>query len=288
MSNGLDHRLVRDYLAELDRALATVPAAEAAELREQITTHLDDALPPDADDEQVAGVLTRLGRPSDLASVPPGPSAAELAARRARRRQGRITWAIVGLVVLAVAAWPTYVGAMHSVAALQPRGAAAWWYPQDTAHQVRTEADGLVQLTVPIRSAERQGFVVDVYNPSGMTQTVLGATQTAYGATEDGAPGSPYSQLAVSTREVRGGAAALRAGAYGLPGVIPPHQSRAIRLMWVSIECDERGGGGSVGQLVLQVRVGLITRTETLTLNQTWAVVGPSTGKYALTAPACK
>src|SRR5258708_14888284 len=65
---GLDHRLVRDYLRELDAALATLPAARARELRQQITAHLDEALPPGADDQGVAATLGRLGSPTDVAA----------------------------------------------------------------------------------------------------------------------------------------------------------------------------------------------------------------------------
>ncbi len=281
MSSSLDHPLIRDYLAELEAALAALPPAQAAELREQISAHLEEELHPDADDATVADVLARLGPPGELAGAPASPTAADLAARRARRRRTRTTWVVLGIVALVAAAWPSYVAVMHDVGSLQVRGASAWWYPQDSARQVRTEADGIVQLTVPIRSSERQGLVVDVYNPSSWTQTVTGPAS-------EFSPGSPYGQVAVSTQPVHGSAAALRAATYGLPGVIPPHQSRAIRLMWVSIMCDERGGGTIVSQLVLQVRVGWVTRTEVVNLNPTWAVYGPSTGKYALTAPACQ
>src|SRR5258708_38494357 len=65
---GLDHRLVRDYLRELDAALATLPAARARELRQQITARLDEALPPGADDQGVAATLGRLGSPTDVAA----------------------------------------------------------------------------------------------------------------------------------------------------------------------------------------------------------------------------
>src|ERR1019366_4537557 len=64
----LDHRLVRDYLRELDAAMRGLPAAQARELKEQITAHLDDALPPDAGDQEVAATLSRLGSPAGLAA----------------------------------------------------------------------------------------------------------------------------------------------------------------------------------------------------------------------------
>jgi hypothetical protein len=58
---ALDHPLVRGYLRDLDAALRGLPAAQAGELREQITAHLDDALGPDAGDQEVAASLSRLG-----------------------------------------------------------------------------------------------------------------------------------------------------------------------------------------------------------------------------------
>jgi hypothetical protein len=72
----LDHRLVRDYLGELDAAMSGWPAAPADELREQVTAHLDDVLPPDAGDYEVAAALSR----SHSRTVPPLPSYPETAA----------------------------------------------------------------------------------------------------------------------------------------------------------------------------------------------------------------
>jgi len=88
---ALDHRLVRDYLRELDAAMRGVPAAQARELREQITAHLEDALRPYAGDQEVAAALRRLGSLADLAaeagaaSGSPGPRSA-LSSSRMRRR----------------------------------------------------------------------------------------------------------------------------------------------------------------------------------------------------------
>src|SRR6185437_9401915 len=65
---ALDHWLVRGYLSELDAALGGLPAAQARELREQISAHLADALGPDAGDQEVAATLSRLGSPADLAA----------------------------------------------------------------------------------------------------------------------------------------------------------------------------------------------------------------------------
>ena len=65
---ALDHRLVRAYLRELDAALRGLPAAQARELKEQITAHLQDALGPQAGDQDVAATLSRPGSPAGLAA----------------------------------------------------------------------------------------------------------------------------------------------------------------------------------------------------------------------------
>lgn len=100
---ALDHWQVRGYLSELDAALGGLPAAQARELKEQIAAHLDDALGPDAGDQEVAAALSRLGSPADLAaeagaaSGPPGPRLA----RSARRTRWRLAVIIAVLLVTA-------------------------------------------------------------------------------------------------------------------------------------------------------------------------------------------
>ena len=61
------HPLIRGYLRDLDVAFATLPPSQAHELREQITAHLDELLPADADDQDVAQAISRLGSPAHLA-----------------------------------------------------------------------------------------------------------------------------------------------------------------------------------------------------------------------------
>jgi hypothetical protein len=286
MSNGLDHPLVRDYLASLETALDALPADQAAELREQITAHLDDALPPDANEQVIASVLDRLGQPSDLAAEAAAAadhqSAQDAIARRARKTRLRWrVWSRVGIVVVLLAVGAGYVVAMHSVGALQVRGSSAWWYPQDNARQVVSRADGITQTTAPLRSGKRQGYVIDIYNPSNWTQTVLGE---AYGNWIQ-SPGAPTARFAVSARTVVN--QDFHSSSYKLPGVVPPHQTRAIRVLWVSTECMADPGQDIQDVLLLQVRVGWVTRKEVITLNPAWALEGPSNGKYAIGSVLC-
>ena len=101
---ALDHRLVREYLRELDTAMRGVPAAHARELRQQITAHLEDVLGPDAGDQEVAAALRRLGSPADLAaeagatSGPSGP--------RSARSSPRMRWRLAAVIAV-----PTVIAA---------------------------------------------------------------------------------------------------------------------------------------------------------------------------------
>jgi hypothetical protein len=101
---ALDHRLVRAYLRELDTALRGVPAAQALD-REQITAHLQDALGPDADDQEVAATLSRLGSAAGLAAeagAVSGPSGARSAVGSPRMRWRLAAVIAVPAVIAAV------------------------------------------------------------------------------------------------------------------------------------------------------------------------------------------
>jgi hypothetical protein len=153
---------------------------------------------------------------------------------------------------------------------VQNNGAFSWWYPQDTARATWTEADGAEQTTVPIRSGQQQGFAITVDNPSDWTQTILGAV--AY----SGSPGAPTAQIGVATADPYHGGGVFLPLRYVLPGSIPPHQTRALRVMWVSTTCLEKGSAQGVDRLVLRVRVGVFTRTEVIPLDQGVYLSGPS------------
>jgi hypothetical protein len=281
---SLDHELVRGYLSQLDAALRGVPAAQARELREQITAHLDDALPTDADDEQVAAVLGRLGSPAELAADVAQAGAAPLAARamtggRLRHRLARVrrrTWRVAAVIVVLAAIATGYLIYILALGSLELAGASGWWYPQDYNREVITTADGATQTTVPLRSGQRQGYFVSIDNTTGVTQTILGP---AYGPSVpwDG-PGSAIVQIGVSVPNpnIEGGGTS-RSVRFTDPGVIPPGQIRLVRVLWTSNICSD-GGTTSIDTLTLRVRVGWFTRTEIIPLRQAWALTGISHG----------
>jgi hypothetical protein len=309
---ALDNPLVREYVRELDAALVRLPAGQASELREQIIAHIGDAVPPDATDEQVAAVLARLGSPAELAaeataSAPAraadeaglgGPRDDTDARPPGRARSALRTWwfwvtasaivAVVALVAVMALVAASNRHAAETAPVLLGGGAMSWWYPQDRAHEVDTSVDGASQSTVPIRSGQWQGFVIDLFNRSHYTQTVLGVASN--GPSAFAGAGGNVGIIGVSTpnREVDMGGGSYTGVKFVLPGVIPPHQLRALRVLWISNTCLDRGSYEGNDEIALRVRVGPITRTEVVWLTQGWFVTGPSTGKYAVTSSWCR
>jgi hypothetical protein len=276
MSTALDHPLVAGYLRELDVALAGLPAGAAAELSEQLRAHLLDALPSGVDDDTVRQVLAALG-PATLvaaAAAEPG-SGGQLGGRpplrsavaHARRLPMSI-WIFLAALAIAVGGPAGALIYWHDQPEVTFSGGYGWWSPQDAAHSVRTQADGATQDTVPLRPGHIQGFAVFVYNPSDLSQRILGAV----GSISPGAPVPP--QIAVSTTGSPRLMGLPHSVAYQAGGTIPPHSYRWLRVLWRSSQCYLEGPGGSQGVdvLTLQVKVGWITRTEVFSLPTEFAV----------------
>jgi hypothetical protein len=88
--------------------------------------------------------------------------------------------------------------------------------------------------------------------------------------------GSTFAQFGVSTEgfEQDDFPADPRKVRYSLPGEIPPHQSRALRVIWTSDDCVQNGSEAFMDRVILRVRIGWTTRTETILLNEVWALAG--------------
>lgn len=158
---------------------------------------------------------------------------------------------------------------------LQFGGRAGWWYAQDYNHEHESQADNATQSTVPDRPGQRQGIVINIYNPTGVTQTVLGPG-TGINDFRDSLGLQP-GQVRVSVPNPnvnRGGM--IRNIRFVIPGAIPPHQWRELRVIWVSNACFEPSGGASLDSLTLRVRVGWLTRTEAIPLGGAWEIWGTS------------
>jgi len=151
-----------------------------------------------------------------------------------------------------------------------------WWYRQDYTREVTTIADGATQTTVPIRSGQRQGFAVGISNPTDVTETIVGVPGPGGGSVS---PAAQTAQVAVSVpnKDINRGGFVTKIR-FTLPGVIPPHQFRLLRVTWISDVCLEHGATSVMDQISLRVRVGWFTRTEDVPLLQGWGVSGPSQG----------
>ena len=271
----LEHFLIRDYLRELSAACVTLPAAQARELREQIIAHLDEALPPGATGAEVQAELTRLGRPRSLAAEAAGPGWQPVG-RRLRNWLGHVRWWVWATLAVLVSALGTGAGfliSMSSAAALYAP-AEGWLYPADQKTGVAPRADAVTEFMIVIRSGQRQGLELGVANDSDWTQVILGVDRQEIG------PGFRDFQVTVETGAHLNSSGNVLSGVsrYALPGAIPPHSWREVRVTWISHICVAKGGTTSFDYLPLRVRVGVITRTEIVKLDPDFALAGPSQG----------
>jgi len=268
--------VVKQYLRALDAACASLPAAQARELHELIAAHLDETLPPAATDAEVDAELARLGTPRALAADAAGP-ARPPALRRLRNRLGRVrwwTWTAIAVLVAAIGTGAGYLIAVNSAAPLVASGEIGWLYPADQAVAVMTTAGDVTQTAVPYRFGQRQGIVVSLVNESAWTQEIVGV-----GPRWDF--GSLPGQSAVTVQSgpdlnVAGVPAPGTSTYYASPGAIPPNSARIVRLFWTSDLCMGGGDGGiGLDQITLLVRVGGITRTENIALQDAFLLISP-------------
>lgn len=261
---ALVHPLVAGYLREFDAAASILPVQRARELREQVVAHIDEAVGPEASGEEIAAVLRGLGSARLLVAE----TAAATGKRHWAARAGWKGWTLIGVLVLAVAAVSGYylkINTTNSVGPLHVEGSSGWWYPQDYNHAVITEADTATQTTVPFRPGHRQGFFIEVFNFTRMTQTVLSSNLDGIGPN-----GGTDARVRLSTRDPQrsghgGEPHALR---YALPVSIPPGQSRYLRITWISHGCVTTHNVGGMDSVELRVRIGWTTRTEYIQFNE--------------------
>ncbi len=297
---ALEHRRIRDYLTQLDVALAGLPSAKARELRSQIAGHLEEALPPDASDEDVEAILHQLGRPADLAREAQAGEAAGVgaavaaAARRSwvKTIRSRLRTKLIAiLITLLLATGATFLITFLSAPLPDDAGQFAWWYPQDYNHEVDSAADGAQQTTVRVRSGQWQGFAIGIFNTGNFTETIIGPPVTVNAPWDSPNGPIPAARIEVSApdRAMANGGFIRNVAFESLPVSIPPHQYRLLRITWITDVCMLGGkktnnmlndGYQAIDTIYLRVRVGWITRTDVIPLDMAVALAGPSRGVY--------
>jgi hypothetical protein len=270
----LENVVVREYLRALSLECISLPVGQARELREQIVAHLDEALSPGATNAEVEAELARLGSARSVVAAAAGQGRRSIA-RRVLNPLGHIpwwAWAALAVLVAAAGTWSGFLISMKTAYPLTVIGS-GWLYPVDQDSAVSTTAGFVTQTTVPARYHQRQGILLYVTNNSDWTQVILGVDPM-------------WNAVVVSDVQVdvESGPHLNRAGEphstarYLSPGVIPPHSFRVVHLSWTTEMCQGPDGENITSEVLLRVRVGVITRTEDVGINQAFALAGRGPG----------
>jgi hypothetical protein len=147
--------------------------------------------------------------------------------------------------------------------------------PGQSAEMDLSAADGCTAvLNGQHRIFLRLQFGLPGAAPGTTTGTVTGSgdgfdTECGLGVSEFGVPADVPVSPAPSPLT-----ATITAPSAARPGSIPPHSQRLLKLVWTSEGCQQKGGSDIIDELILQVRVGILTRTETIPLDPVFALEG--------------
>lgn len=251
------------YLRRLRRAARWLPASQADELYEQVTSHLADALPADAGADEVARVLAELGAPEVLVREAAGDRKRRLGIRLRRVRW--TTWVICGLLLAGLVASLALVAA-HLVPEYTAAGLDCGC-GEDIAYTdgapTKDIHDGSFDAIQLDARPGRQGIEFDLDNRTSVSQRVLGFPPG--GGPWGGQPSVVYT-LQVGTRDTHG--FPLTSTRFTtVPVTIPPGQDRDVRLEWKNLECTHLPRRTlTLTGVQLRVKIGPFTRTESVDL----------------------
>ena len=222
---ALDHRLVRHYLRELDKAMRGLPDTQARELKEQITAHLDDALQPGAGDHEVAATLSRLGSPADLAAE--AGAASGSSGPRLALSGRRVRWRLAAIIAV-----PTVIAAV--LGALQISGDVSSYAASGRVqHLARLDA-AVVNLTQKLEDERDLSAAYAAREDNGPLTRARAATDAAASTVGADAAGVGAGYSAGTVRDLNALLAGLTVlgdirGTVSAPGVIPLYSLDVIR-----------------------------------------------------------
>jgi nitrate/nitrite sensing protein/HAAS domain-containing protein len=222
---ALDHRLVRDYLRDLDKAMRGLPDTQARELKEQITAHLDDALQPGAGDDEVTATLSRLGSPADLAaeagaaSGSSGPGLA-LSGRRVR-------WRLAAIIAV-----PAVIAAV--LGALQISGDVSSYAASGRVQHLAGLDAAVISLTQKLEDERDLSAAYAAREDNGPLTRVRAATDAAASAVRADAAGVGAGYSAGTVQDLKALLAGLTVlgdirGTVSAPGIIRLYSLIVIR-----------------------------------------------------------
>jgi hypothetical protein len=222
---ALDHRLVRDYLRELDKAMRGLPDTQARELKEQITAHLDDALQPDAGDHEVAATLSRLGSPADLAAE--AGAAGGSSGPRLALSGRRVRWRLAAIIAV-----PTVIAAV--LGALQISGDVSSYAASGRVqHLARLDA-AVINLTQKLEDERDLSAAYAARGDNGTLTRARAATDAAASTVRADAAGVGAGYSAGTVQDLKALLKGLTVlgdirGTVPAPGVIPLYSLGVIR-----------------------------------------------------------
>jgi hypothetical protein len=184
-----------------------------------------------------------------------------------RKHSRRRMWAVLGAVVAVVAGGviaAVAVSLRYLHATPLSSGGNGGWIGADSAHVRSVTAGPYTADVIRPRPGHPQSFDIDLVNPSGVSQTVLGLVdgRTLANPRLTGEP---------ETVQVSPTSVFLQAGQrprFGpTPVTIPPGGDYSLRFTEVTAHGLWRcGRSESVTDLMLRVRVGIFTRVEDVSL----------------------
>ena len=159
------------------------------------------------------------------------------------------------LLVVATVTPTVWVRHYYSAPGLEFDGGAYGWVGVDGSRSTDVSIGTFDILRTPLRPNRSQTFSFWVYNPSTVTQTILGLR---YPGTETTEP----SHVVVSTsdpgQQVGDDDLAYKHG----PVAVPPHRYRTIRYTVGNRACWDQGRSDTWTDVALRVRIGAFTRNE--------------------------
>jgi hypothetical protein len=125
MTNAADHRFVESYFRQFDDQAGVLPPARCVQLREELQSHLRDAVAPDATDLEALDAIAQLGSPSTIiaqeldAPTPPLPLPAGAPGGQAPKssRGLWIAFLVILVLIVALALTPLALSAIPTVSA---------------------------------------------------------------------------------------------------------------------------------------------------------------------------
>jgi hypothetical protein len=154
---------------------------------------------------------------------------------------------------------------LHAPALNNPGGGYGWMPPDDQATRF-VRLGQYVGLVTRSRPGQSQSFYVAIGNDSSVTQTVLGLDESGTGpAQRDHVAISTNADYRISEDELT---------YRPTPAAVPPHTTRYLRFTFDMPKCPGPSPQSWDG-LRLRVRVGAVTRTETVTFSTTIFELSP-------------